>query len=305
MKRILISLLCLCLLCGCGAGSEETKSQEGFCFTDDLGRTVTVSEPKRVAVLLGSFAQVWLLAGGQVVAAPEDAWGDLSLELPDAVDLGANNALSLESLLSARPDFVLSSTNTAQKLEWKNTLESMGVPVAYFNIDDFDDYLRLLEICTDITGRKDLYETHGVLVQAQIEAVLSRKPEQSPKVLCMVASASSLRAKGSTGNVLGAMLHTMGCVNIADSDSQILEDLSIEQILLEDPEHIFIVQRGDDAAGMQAYVSRYFAEHPAWQQLTAVKEGRVHYMEKNLCNLKPNHRWGEAYEILEEILFHE
>lgn len=305
MKKIVILLLCLCLLWGCGAQDTETTAPKSVTFTDDLGRTVTVSEPKRVAVLLGSFAQVWLLAGGQVVAAPEDAWGDLSLELPDAVDLGANNALSLESLLSARPDFVLSSTNTAQKLQWQDTLESMGVPVAYFSIDDFDDYLRLLKLCTDITGRKDLYETHGVLVQAQIEAVLSRKPEQSPKVLCMVASASALRAKGSQGNVLGAMLHTMGCVNIADSDAQILEDLSIEQILLEDPAHIFIVQRGDDAAGMQAYVSRYFAEHPAWQQLTAVKEGRVHYMEKNLFNLKPNHRWGEAYEILEEILFHE
>lgn len=301
MKRIWISLLCLCLLCGCGAGSEETKPQEGFCFTDDLGRTVTVQQPQRVAVLSGSFAQVWQLAGGQVVAAPDDAWEDLSLELPDAVNLGATNALNLEGLMAAQPDLVLSSTNTAQKLEWQDTLTAMGVPVAYFSIDDFDDYLRLLDICTDITGRKDLYETHGVLVQAQIEAVLSRKPEQSPKVLCMVASASSLRAKGSTGNVLGAMLHSMGCVNIADSDSQILENLSIEQILLEDPEHIFIVQRGDDADGMQAYVSRYFAEHPAWQQLTAVKEGRVHYMEKNLFNLKPNHRWGEAYEILEAI----
>jgi hypothetical protein len=25
-------------------------------------------------------------------------------------------------------------------------------------------------------------------------------------------------------------------------------------------------------------------------------------MDKNLFNLKPNHRWGEAYAILEEIL---
>lgn len=305
MKKIVIVFLCLCLLCGCGAGSKETKPQEGFTFTDDLGRTVTVQQPQRVAVLSGSFAQVWLLAGGQVVAAPDDAWEDLSLELPAAVDLGATNALNLEGLMAARPDFVLSSTNTAQKLEWQDTLTAMGVPVAYFSIDDFDDYLRLLDICTDITGRKDLYETHGTLVQAQIEAVLARKPQNAPKVLCMVASASSLRAKGSTGNVLGAMLQTMGCVNIADSDSQILEDLSIEQILLEDPAHIFIVQRGDDEAGMKAYVQSYFAEHPAWQQLTAVKEGRVHFMQKNLFNLKPNHRWGEAYEILEEILTHE
>jgi len=306
MKKYLILLLCLCLLCGCGKAPESTEAPQAGCtFTDDLGNTVTVSAPQRVAVLSGSFAQVWQLAGGQVCAAPDDAWEDLHLELPDAVDLGKTNALNLELLMSAQPDFVISSTNTSQKLEWQETLEAMHVPVAYFEIDDFDDYLRMLDICTDITGRKNLYEIHGTAVQAQIDAILSRKSHDAPKVLCMVASASSLRAKSSEGNVLGAMLATMGCENIADSDAMILEDLSIEQILAQDPDHIFIVQRGDDEAGMRAYVESYFAEHPAWNQLTAVKEGRVHYMEKTLFNLKPNHRWGEAYEILEDILRHE
>ena len=42
--------------------------------------------------------------------------------------------------------------------------------------------------------------------------------------------------------------------------------------------------------------------HPLWSHLTAVREERVFIMEKNLYNLKPNHRWGEAYEGLEAIL---
>lgn len=305
MKRIVILLLCLCLLSGCGNTVPSSAPQEGYTFTDDLERQVTVNRPQRVAVLLGSFAQVWHLAGGQVCAAPDDAWEDLSLELPEAVNLGGTKSMSLELLMASQPDFILASTNTNQNMQWQDTLEAMSVPVAYFDIDDFDDYLRLLDICTDITGRKDLYEKHGTDVRAQIDEVLKNKRTDSPKVLCMVASASTLRAKSSEGNVLGAMLKTMGCENIADSDAMILEDLSIEQILLEDPEHIFIVQRGDDAAGMHAYVEQYMAEHPVWMQLTAVKEGRVHFMEKNLFNLKPNHRWGEAYRILEEILCHE
>ena len=28
----------------------------------------------------------------------------------------------------------------------------------YFDVDNFDDYLKMLDICTDITGRKDLYD---------------------------------------------------------------------------------------------------------------------------------------------------
>ena len=45
-----------------------------------------------------------------------------------------------------------------------------------------------------------------------------------------------------------------------------------------------------------------FQEQPAWKSLTAVKEGRMMYLDKNLYSLKPNDRWAEAYEKLEELL---
>ena len=286
----------------------STAAPGPVTFTDDLGRTVEVENPQRVAALLGSFAQVWQLAGGQVVATADDAWDDLALELPeDAVNLGNTKSLNLELLLQAQPDFILASTNTRQNMEWRDTLEATGIPVAYFDIEDFEDYLRLMDICTDITGRKDLYEANGTAVQAQIDEVVAhsaaRVAEQgAPTVLCMVASASAVYAKNSEGNVLGAMLKRLGCVNIADSDSMLLENLSIEHILVSDPDYIFIVQRGDDAEGMRAYVQQLLMDQPAWSKLTSVQSDKVYFMDKNLFNLKPNDRWGEAYQILEDIL---
>ena len=106
----------------------------------------------------------------------------------------------------------------------------------------------------------------------------------------------------SSSSVMGAMLKDLGCINLADSESSLLENLSIEYILQEDPEYIFITQRGDDTEGMKKAVEKYFQEHPLWYELSAVKEGKVFFMDKNLYNLKPNHRWGEAYRILQEIL---
>ena len=306
MKIKLLSLiLLLSLLCGCAAPAAETEP--GFSFTDDLGRTVVVNAPQRVACLLGSFAQVWVLAGGEVIATADDAWDDLALDLgEDCVNLGNTKELSLELLLSARPDFILASRNTRQNLEWMDTLESAGIPTAYFDVADFDGYLRLLKLCTDITGRSDLYEAHGTAVQAQIDAVLERASARgtAPRVLSMRASASMVTVKNSEDNVLGEMLKSLGCENIADSEASLLENLSLETILEADPDFIFFVQRGDDEAGMRAFVETMMAENPAWQQLTAVKEGRLYFMDKNLYNLKPNHRWGEAYEQLEEILEH-
>ena len=307
MRKLISCLLIAILLCGCTARNSPAVPESGTAvtFDDDLGRTVTVSGPRRVACLLGSFAQVWQLAGGEVAATADDAWDDLNLDLSeDCVNLGNTKELSLELLLSADPDFVLASTNTRQNVEWMEILEAAEIPTAYFDVADFDDYLRLLELCTGITGRRDLYETHGLAVQAQIDSVLKQAQNRgtAPKVLCMRASASMVTVKNSEDNVLGEMLKALGCSNIADSDSSLLENLSIEKILEEDPDAVFIVQRGDDTEGMKAYVEAMMQENPAWQQLTAVQEGRLYFMDKNLYNLKPNHRWGEAYEKLEEIL---
>lgn len=309
MKRILTGILCLCLLLsGCASRAEPTVSEDAVRFTDDLGRTVTVDNPQRFAALLGSYAQICQLADAYVCAAPDDAWEDLKLPMPtDALNLGSTEKLNLELLLASKPDLVLASTNRRQHLEWMDTLESAGIPVAYFSIDDFDDYLRILKLCTGFTGRNDLYAQHGTAVQSQIDAVLAQSKQrldgkEGPSVLCMTASASTVRAQNSEGTVLGAMLKTLGCINVADSHSMLLDNLSIERILEADPDYIFFVQRGNDEAGMQAYVQQFLTDNPAWASLTAVKNGRVYFMEKQLYNLKPNHRWGEAYEKLEAIL---
>ena len=302
MKFLSLLLVAALLLGACGGAPVQEKT--GFTFTDDLGRSVTVQEPKRVAALLGSFAQIWMLAGGEICATADDAWDDLALDLAaDTINLGNTKELSLELLLSAQPDFILASTNTRQNLEWQQTLEATGIPVAYFDVADFDGYLRLLELSTQITGREDLYQEYGLNVQEQIQQVLEkRQGVEGPTVLCMRASASSISVKNSRDNVLGEMLHTLGCVNIADINESLLDDLSMEYILETDPDFIFLVQRGDDAQGMREYVARNLESDPVWSRLTAVQEGRVYFMDKNLYNLKPNHRWGEAYEKLEEIL---
>lgn len=308
MKRVIsLCLLLALLLCGCSAPAEENGA-EGYTFTDDLDRTVTVTSTERVAALLGSYADIWLLAGGTVCAAADDAWDDFDLPLSeDTVNLGGTKDLSLEALLASAPTFVLASTNTPQHLEWESALQGAGITVAYFDVSSFDDYLRMLKTCTELTGNEESYARYGESVAAVVEEVTSRSraamEEDAATVLVLRASASSIRAKNSEGNVLGELLCDMGCRNIADSDSNLLENLSVESIYLQNPDHIFIVQVGDDAAGMKENLNRFFAENPLWLELDAVKNDKVHYMDKRLFNLKPNAYWGESYIQLEEILF--
>lgn len=293
-------------------GTNEDAGSENFTFTDDMGREVTVNNPKRVAALLGSYADIWYLAGGEVCASADDAWDDFDLPIgDDAINLGMTKELSLEKLFESNPDFVLASSNTQGNVDWLETLEQAGIPTAYFGVSDFDDYLRVLKICTQITGRDDLYEQNGLNVQLQIDDVIAKSKDrieaagEAPTVLSLRASSTFIRAKNSKDNVLGEMLKALGCVNIADSDESLLENLSVEHIIEMDPDYIFFVQQGDNAEGTKANIENFITENPAWSQLTAVKEGRVHMMEKSLFALKPNDRWGKAYEQLEGILANE
>ena len=289
------------------AGQPDAGADAAYTFTDDLGREVTVESYERVATLLGSYADMWILAGGDVCAAPDDAFVDLDLPLgEDTVNLGETKRLSLELLLSADPDFVLASTNTSQHLEWQSSLEGAGITVAYFDVSCFDDYLRVLKTCTDITGQPERYTQYGTDIQKEINEILDRSAGKSaPAVLSMRASATSIRAKGNGGNVLGEMLESFGCANIADTDDSLLESLSLESIMLMDPDLILIVQSGDDIEGTQENIENMFRENPLWNELDAVKNGQVHVLDKHLYNLKPNARWAEAYEELEKILYPE
>lgn len=296
------------VLAGCSDAADHVPGGNTVTFTDALGREVTVPvNPENTAALIGSFADVWLLAGGTLCGAAEDAWDDFGLEPDGAVNLGGAHSPSLEALLGADPDFVLASASTAADVELKEVLENAGIVTAYFDVDNFEDYLSMLDICTDITGRKDLYRTNGLDLQARIEEIRScvssaDLTDEERTILLLRASSGSVKAKGSEGTVLGEMLADLGCINIADSDRVLLENLSAESVIRQEPYRIFVVTMGDDTEKAMENLTRMMDENPAWGNLRAVKENRLHVMDRKLFNLKPNGRWAESYEKLSEIL---
>ena len=320
MKKIYLALALCLLLAGCapsaapGTSSESSSGEstqqetQAVTFTDDLGRQVTVENPQRVAVLIGSYADIWCLAGGKdtLVAAANDAWTSFDLGLgEDVANLGGVKETNLEVLLAAQPDLVLASSNTAAQVDLLPTLEQAGLNVAYFMVSNFDEYLHMLDICTQITGREDCYQQYGQALEEQVEQARQRADGSQPKVLYVRATGSSCKVKNSQDSVLGEMLADLDCINIADSQNSLLEQLSLEVILQEDPDFIFAVLQGSDPTDAQRTLDETLLSNPAWQSLTAVKEGRFHVMDDQLYNLKPNARWGEAYEQLAQILYPE
>lgn len=303
-KRFLALLLGLLLCFGSAApGFAETSA---VTFEDDLGRTVTVERPERVAVLIGSFAHIWYLAGGldSLVAAASDTWTGFDIPLDEAVlNLGSTKQVSLEAVIAAQPDFVIASVNTDADLALREPLEAMGIPTAYFQVSTVEDYLRMLDILTQITGCRENFERYGTSVLSQVEAAKEKADGSAPTALYIRVSGSGCRVKNSENSVLGEMLRDLGAVNIADREDSLLENLSMEVIMQQDPEFIFVVLQSSDPSVAQGVLEKTLLCDPAWDSLTAVREGRFYLMDPALYNLKPNDRWGEAYESLAAILY--
>jgi len=272
-------------------------------FTDSLGREVTVSNPERVVTLLGSFCDEWILAGGNVVGTASDTFSNYDFGFDDSVvDIGSHMTPDVEQILATNPDFVIASSMLDSQVELLETLENAGITVAYFYVNSFEDYLESLTIFTQITGRSDLYEQYGVAVSKEIDDAKAQIDGRKPTVLFVRAAATSVKVKGSEGTVGGEILADLDTVNIADSES-LLEDLSMEAIILSDPDYIFVTTQGSDTEEAMANVEELMINNPAWSSLKAVQNGNYFVIDKALYNSKPNARWGEAYQKLADIIY--
>jgi len=258
---------------------------------------------EKVVSLYGSFSEAWLQAGGTLVGVTDDAVNERGLDLPDAQIIGTNKAPNLELILSLEPDWVILSADIAAQGPAMQVLEGAGIPCTAYRVDTWQDYAAMMDEFTQKTGRRDLYEQIIPPMEQEISRIIeAAKAEESPKVLLLRAYSSGAKAKGAD-NLAGVMLQDLGCTNLVDLHPSLLEELSLEAIVMEDPDWILVsVMGGDEEAALNA-LNETLGQNPAFQMLTAVQEGRMQVLPRDLFHYKPNARWAESYGFLYEMLF--
>ena len=296
------------LLSGCAgvpAASSGAPSPAGaLTMTDSRGQTVVLrARPAKVAALMGSYAQVWLLAGGDLAGTTEDAL-ERGIDLPAGTEvIGSVKEPNVERLLAMEPDLVLLSTDIESHTQVAETLEAAGIPCAFFRVETFEEYLTMLKSCTSLTGRADLYEENGERIAQRIEAVKAKASAEEAHPTVLLIRALSTKAKAlPEDNMVSLMVAELGADSITARQPSLLEELSMESILQEDPGYILAVPMGDTEEAKAALAASIEAD-PAWSSLSAVKSGRYIVLDKELFHYKPNNRWAESYEALYEILY--
>lgn len=331
MKRILPLFLALALLLtGCTAvsttettsqtvsqvdspssapesASSQLESAGEVSITDSNGSQITLdTSAPRVVAAYGSFAEAWLLAGGELVGVTQDALEQRDLGLPeDIAVVGTVKEPNAEEIIALEPDLVLLASDITAQADIRDVLENAGLACAFFQVDTFADYAFMMEQLCAITGREDLYEENVTQVGQQIEEAQANAALSStrPNVLLIRAFSTGIKAK-TDDELAGAILKDLGAHNIADDHPSMLEDLSLEEVIAADPDYIFVTTMGDEQKALD-YLNGLIQQNPAWSELSAVKEDRYIVLPKDLFHYKPNNRWGESYQYLGEILYPE
>ena len=185
---------------------------------------------------------------------------------------GRGNTANLESVLALKPDLILdvgSTTPTFASLAAR-VQEQTGIPYALLDgrFDATASTYRLLGALT----RRDA-EPLAAYTEKMLETIAARinrvPQEERPRVY--YARGPRGLETGLGGSINVETIEYLGARNVAAERQGGLATVSIEQVLVWNPQVIVTIDR-DFAAGVQ--------NDPQWKQVEAVSSGRVHLSPK-------------------------
>lgn len=318
LKKYLFIIVCVCFIfTGCLPGKSknsqavsdnDVKTQEKVSVTDSNNHKVTVKKaPDKVVALTSSYAELWLLAGGKLKGVSNDAVDERNIGITksDVEIVGTSMKVNPEKVLALHPDLVILSKNVPSNMKMTDMLDKAAIPYYICKVDTLDDYLLTLKNFVSITEKENNYKENGEKAKEQIGSLLKMLPDSSktpPSALVLRAFSSGVNVL-STDNTACNILNDIGALNIAKNNSSLLKDLSIEAIIKENPDYIFVVTMGSNKEAANASLKKSLSSNPAWNNLKAVQNNNVYILPKELFEYKPNNRWGESYEYLLKIIY--
>ena len=306
--RGIILLSCLALIaCGPGATAEPPEAEQGeLAIVDALGRTVEFAEPPQRIVIAGRssltivdtlflFPEAAGRVAGLVVGRQKP--GDFLQFVDPAFDqkVVLEVEAGAEQIAPLKPDAVILRSFMAEKLG--KTLEQVGIPVVYLDLETPEQYFRDLTTLGKLLGNEARAGEIRSFYQARLDkldsALQGLEDDQKPRVLVVQYSEQG----GEAGlNVPSASwLQTIetelaGGLPIWKEAAQGggWTIVNFEQVAAWDPDVILLISYGADPS----QVVEELQSDARWQALGAVKEERLHAFAGDIFSWdQPDPRW--------------
>ncbi len=272
------------LLGGAGAALFAPRSAQAATVTDSAGRTVPVPEKVTRVFPAGPPAAILLytLAPDLLIGWPRaNRAEECEFMLPDVCArpevgriTGRGNTANLEVVLALKPDLILdvgSTSGTFVSLATR-VQEQTGIPYALLD-GRFDATVSAYRALGELTHRRQAAEALAAYAEQTIATIRGRiasvPQDKRPRVY--YARGPRGLDTGLGGSINVETIEFLGARNVAAERKGGLAIVSVEQVLLWNPDVIVTIDR-DFAASVRS--------DPVWAAVEAVRTGRVHLSPK-------------------------
>jgi len=280
-KTILLTILSIIISAAFSAcaPSAAVVSAE-ISVIDGLDKQITLDQPAENIVTLSPPITEILYAigaGDQVVA--RDSFSDYPEDALSLPDIGGGFAeYDLETIISLEPDLVI--TGGINTVELVQSLEDLGLTVYYLaNPSDLEGTFASIDALGVLSGHEDQAEelVKGLRSRVDTVSTMLEGVEEKPTVYYELDATDTAKPYTPGPNTFyTSMIEMAGGVNIGETLEFEWAQISLEQLLIQDPDLILL---GD---AMWGVTPESVAKRAGWDSLTAVANGIVLPFDDNL-----------------------
>ena len=280
----LLSVTMLTFMVGCSS-SESNESN----VTNSNGEEVVVATSVAVTEILDKL-------GVEVSGVPTTSY-ELPESTKDATEVGSPMNPDLEIIKSLNPTCVVSVDTLGSDFEKQFT--ENNIPSMFVNLSTVDGLKEtIVNLGEKFDKSEKAVEIIAELENKENELNLSKK-ENKKDVLILFGAPGSVMV--STDNsYVGNLVKIAGGNNIFESESSSFIQVNMEEIIKRNPDKILIMTHAVPEEAKKA-VEEEFAK-ATWQQLDAIKNNKVYYLENGYFGMSANLKVIEALDKLGVIL---
>jgi iron complex transport system substrate-binding protein len=295
MSRFLsIIILTLCGVLNSLAAWSSDQAASTVRFRDTLGNAVQLAAPaRRIVVINGDAVEILCAIGAQeniIGISSHTAENPGPLDgLADKTVVGSTMSPSIEKIIECRPDLVIAYEMWMSQKAFEDKLVPLGIPVARlycYRIDHLDEEIRILG---RLVGRQAQAEAYIDDKNRIIDEIKQRARHLQPKIRVYNESYTPNRTV-SDGCGADILLDLAGVSNIAAGQPTPWPEITTEWLVEQNPDLIIkvasatFIKNGygvDDVQAIEAFHNMLISR-PAWNQIKAVRNGRVHILASEL-----------------------
>ena len=254
--------------------AQDTAQAFPVTVTDDAGREVTVeSEPVRIVSLAPANTEIVAeLDGGTDRLVGVTTFDDYPPEVASIDKVGDFITPNLEAIAAAEPDLILATTGVQGDVLAQ--LEGLGAPVIAVDPQNLDQLYASILVVGDAIGRRSTADELVHDMRAGIEYV-SETVSQEDATRCFIEIAQDPLFTAGDGTLLNDLIVAAGGINVVSESGYV--GYSLEQLIIDDPD-VYLATLGSMSDPAQ------LEQRAGYEQLSAVKSGRVAVLEDNLVS---------------------